>query len=160
MTKGFVPVEVDGAVAELGGVAASVETVVLPVVAVAPQYRPAEDATVLAWFENERPLSAKGRLALARALLARGDRANAERLVREAWRTDSMSEAFEEKALEVFGPLLAPGDQKARMDYLLYGREQDAARRPQRRDEVRMGRADEMGSGTALLPSRHRKGPA
>ncbi|MEO6945572.1 MAG: lytic transglycosylase domain-containing protein [Nitrobacter sp.] len=92
-----------------------------------------DDATVLAWFENERPLSAKGRLALARALLARGDRANAERLVREAWRTDSMSEAFEEKALEVFGSLLAPGDQKARMDYLLYGREQDAALRAAKR---------------------------
>ncbi|WP_412772505.1 lytic transglycosylase domain-containing protein [Nitrobacter sp.] len=88
-----------------------------------------DEATVLAWFENERPLSAKGRFALARALLARGDRANAAQLVREAWRTDSMSEALENKALEEFGALLTPGDQKARMDYLLYGRESDAALR-------------------------------
>jgi soluble lytic murein transglycosylase len=92
-----------------------------------------DDATVLAWFENERPLSAKGRFALARTLLARGDRAKAEHLIREAWRTDSMSEALEEKALEIFGPLITPGDQKARMDYLLYGREHDAALRAAKR---------------------------
>lgn len=92
-----------------------------------------DDATVLAWFDNERPLSAKGRFALARTLLARGDRARAEQLVREAWRTDSMTEALEEKALEVFGPLVTPGDQKARMDYLLYGRDHDSALRAAKR---------------------------
>jgi soluble lytic murein transglycosylase len=103
-----------------------------------------DDATVLAWFENEQPQSAKGRFALARALLARGDRANAVQLVREAWRTDSMSEPVEEKALEVFGALLTPGDQKARMDYLLYGRESDAAVRAAKRlgsAEVALARA-------------------
>ena len=51
-----------------------------------------EDAAVWAWFENESPLSAKGKLSLARVMIARGDRANAERLVRDAWRNDSMSE--------------------------------------------------------------------
>ena len=45
-----------------------------------------DDATVLAWFEGQSPLSAKGKLALARAMLGRGDRAGAERLVRDAWR--------------------------------------------------------------------------
>ena len=42
-----------------------------------------DDATVWATFENESPISAKGRFSLARAMIARGDRANAERLVRE-----------------------------------------------------------------------------
>ena len=51
-----------------------------------------DDATVWASFENESPLSAKGKFALARAMIARGDRANAERLVRDAWRNDAMSE--------------------------------------------------------------------
>src|SRR5206468_9511847 len=51
-----------------------------------------DDALVWSWFENESPLSAKGRFVLAKAMLARGDRANAERLVREAWRNDPMSE--------------------------------------------------------------------
>ncbi|TPQ43071.1 lytic transglycosylase, partial [Bradyrhizobium guangdongense] len=45
-----------------------------------------DESAAWSWFENESPLSAKGRFVLARAMLARGDRANAERLVREAWR--------------------------------------------------------------------------
>ena len=47
-----------------------------------------DDAAVWSWFENESPISAKGKFALARVMIARGDRANAERLVREAWRND------------------------------------------------------------------------
>jgi soluble lytic murein transglycosylase len=92
-----------------------------------------DDATVWAWFENESPLSAKGKFSLARAMLARGDRANAERLVRDAWRNDLMSEDTEDTALDQFGALLTPGDQKARMDLLLYGSEHEAAMRAAKR---------------------------
>jgi len=92
-----------------------------------------DDATVWAWFENESPLSAKGKFSLARAMIARGDRANAERLVRDAWRNDSMSEDTESTALDLFGALLTPGDHKARMDLLLYGSEHDAALRAAKR---------------------------
>jgi soluble lytic murein transglycosylase len=92
-----------------------------------------EDAIVWSWFEAESPVSAKGRLALARTMLARGDRANAERLVREAWRNDPMSEDTESAALDLFGALLTPGDQKARMDLLLYGSEHEAAMRAAKR---------------------------
>jgi soluble lytic murein transglycosylase len=92
-----------------------------------------DDATVWAWFENESPLSAKGKFSLARAMIARGDRANAERLVRDAWRNDSMSEDTENTALDLFGALLTPGDHKARMDLLLYGSEHDAALRAAKR---------------------------
>jgi len=86
-----------------------------------------EDQVVWSWFENESPISAKGRFVLAKAMLARGDRANAERLVREAWRSDPISEDTETSALEMFGPLLSAGDQKARMDALLYTTENEAA---------------------------------
>jgi soluble lytic murein transglycosylase len=92
-----------------------------------------DDATVWAWFENDSPLSAKGRFALARAMIARGDRANAERLVREAWRNDSMSEDTESTALDLFGALLTASDQKARMDLMLYGSEHEAALRAAKR---------------------------
>src|SRR5277367_250434 len=34
-----------------------------------------DDATVWSWFENESPVSAKGKFALARTMLARGDKA-------------------------------------------------------------------------------------
>ena len=92
-----------------------------------------DDATVWAWFENESPLSAKGRFSLARVMIARGDRANAERLVREAWRNDTMSEDTESTALDLFGALLTPGDHKARMDTMLYGSEQEAGLRAAKR---------------------------
>src|ERR1700710_2657675 len=87
----------------------------------------------MAWFENEKPLSAKGKFCLAKALLARGDRAGAERLIRDAWRFDSMSSDTEETALDLFGALLTPGDQKARMDSMLYGSEQEAGMRAAKR---------------------------
>jgi soluble lytic murein transglycosylase len=86
-----------------------------------------EDSVVWSWFENESPISAKGRFALAKTMLARGDRANAERLVREAWRSDPMSEDTENSTLELFGALISAGDQKARMDTLLYTADNEAA---------------------------------
>ncbi|WP_456715698.1 lytic transglycosylase domain-containing protein [Bradyrhizobium sp. USDA 4353] len=92
-----------------------------------------DDSVVWSWFENESPLSAKGRFALARVMLNRGDRANAERLVREAWRNDTMSEDTENIILDQFGALLSGGDHKARMDTLLYGSEHEAALRAARR---------------------------
>jgi soluble lytic murein transglycosylase len=92
-----------------------------------------DDATVWGWFENESPLSAKGKFSLAKVMIARGDRSNAERLVRDAWRNDSMSEETENTALDLFGALITPGDHKARMDLLLYGSEQEAAMRAAKR---------------------------
>lgn len=86
-----------------------------------------DDATVWSWFENESPISAKGKFALARVMIGRGDRTNAERLVRDAWRRDGMSEDTETTALDLFGALLNAGDHKARMDMMLYGTEQEAA---------------------------------
>ncbi len=79
-----------------------------------------DDAFVLAFFGNDQPVSAKGKFMLARAMLARGDRKNAERLVRDAWRTDSFSSDTEETALDQFGSLLNGGDFKTRMEMLLY----------------------------------------
>ncbi|WP_316180881.1 MULTISPECIES: lytic transglycosylase domain-containing protein [unclassified Bradyrhizobium] len=92
-----------------------------------------DDAVVRSWFENESPLSAKGKFALARVMLNRGDRANAERLVRDAWRNDAMSEETENNILDQYGALLSGGDHKARMDTLLYGSEHEAAMRAARR---------------------------
>jgi len=100
-----------------------------------------EDAAVWAWFENESPLSAKGKFSLARAMIGRGDRANAERLVKDAWRNDAMSEDTENAALDLFGALITPGDHKARMDLLLYGSEHEAALRAAKR----------LGSGEVAL---------
>jgi soluble lytic murein transglycosylase len=103
-----------------------------------------EDAIVWSWFENESPISAKGKFALARTMIGRGDKANAERLVKDAWRNDTMSEDTENTALDLFGALITPGDHKARMDLLLYGSEHEAALRAAKRlgsGEVALARA-------------------
>jgi len=92
-----------------------------------------EDAAIWSWFENESPISAKGKFSLARAMIGRGDRTNAERLVRDAWRNDPMSEDTENNALDLFGALITPGDHKARMDFFLYGSEHEIALRAARR---------------------------
>jgi soluble lytic murein transglycosylase len=92
-----------------------------------------DDSTVVAFFGNEQPISAKGRFVLARALLNRGDRPRAERLVREAWQNDSFSADVEEAALAQFAPLLSGGDYNRRMDTLLYGSDTDSALRAAKR---------------------------
>ncbi len=81
---------------------------------------PANPATVRQFFRQMPPLSAKGRLALARALLAAGDRASAEALVRETWRNDSFSEDVEGLVQQQFQEFLTRADDKARMDRRLY----------------------------------------
>ncbi|PYF03594.1 soluble lytic murein transglycosylase [Rhodopseudomonas faecalis] len=118
-----------------------------------------DDATILGYFQNETPISGKGKLALARALLTRGDRREAERLVRDAWRSDSMSETMETLALEQFGALLSGSDHKARMDYLAYGSDGDGALRAARRlgpgyvalVRARLALARKTPNGKALL---------
>jgi soluble lytic murein transglycosylase len=101
-----------------------------------------DDAAIWSWFENESPVSAKGRMALAKVMIGRGDRNNAERLVRQAWREDPMSEDTESNALDMFGAFLTAGDHKARMDTLLYGTDNEAAG---------MRAAKRLGSGHVAL---------
>jgi len=115
-----------------------------------------DDATVWSWFENESPLSAKGKFALARVLIGRGERANAERLVRDAWRNDGMSEDTENTALDLFGALLTLGDQKARMDLFLYGTDQEAAAM---RAAKRLG-SDAVALAKARIASNHKSSNA
>jgi soluble lytic murein transglycosylase len=81
---------------------------------------PAEPGTVRAYFVQAPPLSAKGRFALARALLALGNPGGAQAQVREAWRNDPLSPDLEEQALDHFKDLLTPADHRARMEMRLY----------------------------------------
>ncbi len=88
-----------------------------------------DPAFVRAFFGKDRPITTKGNFALARALLLQGDRAGAQRLVREAWRYDSFSAELEGLALDVFGDLITPADHKARMDMRLYAEDADGGLR-------------------------------
>lgn len=92
-----------------------------------------DDSAIQAYFADEKPISAKGKFALAKSMLARGDRATAERLVRDAWRNDPISGDTENMAIDMFGALITPGDHKARMDMLLYGADGDPGLRSAKR---------------------------
>jgi soluble lytic murein transglycosylase len=81
------------------------------------------------FFSKERPITTKGKFALARALLLQGDRAGAQSLVREAWRNDAFSEDLENPALDIFRDLLSAADHKARMDMRLYAEDVDGGLR-------------------------------
>lgn len=79
-----------------------------------------DDGAVRAFFANRQPTTAKGRYMLARALLAKGDRAGAEALVRHAWRYQDCSSDVEKSVIEMFGSMITRADHLARMEQRLY----------------------------------------
>lgn len=91
------------------------------------------DAATVHAFTMDQPTTAKGKFALARALIAEGDSDRAARLVREAWRSEELSERSEEDSYEAFHDLLRPEDHRARMDKRLGAKDYAAARRAARR---------------------------
>jgi soluble lytic murein transglycosylase len=91
------------------------------------------DAATVRRFIAGQPTSAKGRFALARVLLAEGDREGAARHVREAWRSDELSERAETEAFETFRNLLTPEDHRARMDKRIGAKDFSGASRVARR---------------------------
>jgi soluble lytic murein transglycosylase len=88
-----------------------------------------DPAAVRAFFGAGKPTTAKGRFALARALMAQGDRAGAAQYAREAWRGDTLSNDLQRQAEETFGEFLTRADHKARMERLFYAGENEDAMR-------------------------------
>jgi peptidoglycan lytic transglycosylase len=86
-------------------------------------------ATVTAFFRSQKPITAKGKFALARALLAQGDQPGAAQLARAAWREDTCSREVERIVMETFGDIFTGADHKARMDRRLYDEDTDAGMR-------------------------------
>ena len=84
---------------------------------------------IISFFASAPPLSGKGYLALARAWLARNDSARAYAALHVAWRNTALSEDVEARARQIFGGLITPADDKARMDTRLYLKDDDAALR-------------------------------
>ncbi|MCK1303141.1 MULTISPECIES: lytic transglycosylase domain-containing protein [unclassified Bradyrhizobium] len=91
------------------------------------------DAATVHKFTMDRPTSAKGKFALARVLMTEGDSDRAARLVRNAWRTDELSERSEEDSYEAFRDLLTSEDHRARMDKRLGAKDYAGARRAAKR---------------------------
>ncbi|WP_428409307.1 transglycosylase SLT domain-containing protein [Hyphococcus sp.] len=92
-----------------------------------PDSAPADE--VLAFFDSREPVTAAGKLQLARALFTVGDAIGGERLVRDAWINDSFTLAEERRILSNYGGRLTKEDHAARVDKLLWGRQVTNARR-------------------------------
>jgi soluble lytic murein transglycosylase len=78
---------------------------------------------------GDRPLSGKGKFALGRAMLERGDRAGAQAAIRDGWRTEPLPRDAEEQVLSVFGDLISRADEKARMNTKLFANENETGSR-------------------------------
>ena len=108
--------------------------------------------TVRGYFDKHQPLTTQGKFALARAVLLEGDRADAQSLVREAWRYDNFSGELEAQILDVFRDLITDADHKARMDIRLYAEDIDGAMRAANRAGgnapviMRTGKARQFGT--------------
>ena len=118
-------------------------------------------AQVVAFFNDTAPQCARGRLVLARALLAQGDAEGAKALVRDAWRHDSMSADDESQVLKSYADLLTRADHKARMESRLFAGDKEAAVRAAHRvggvavaiAKLRLAVAGKGGAGTKALES-------
>ena len=91
------------------------------------------DPTTVRRFVGTQPTSARGRLALARAMLSDGDRAGATREVRAVWQSAELSAELEAAVIDSFRDELTPADDIARMDQRIGAKDFAAAMRAAKR---------------------------
>ena len=91
------------------------------------------DATAIRNFTGDQPTSTRGRLALAWAFLAQGDRDAAGRWVGEVWRSEELSDRSEAEAFEMFRDLLTREDHRARMNKRIGAKDFSGAKRAAQR---------------------------
>ncbi|PSC02736.1 lytic transglycosylase [Alsobacter soli] len=76
--------------------------------------------TVRAFFRSQPPVTAGGKIALAKALIEDGKGVEAAGMVRAAWRTEAFGPEMESRFLEAFPELIDQADHRARMEMLLF----------------------------------------
>ena len=91
------------------------------------------DPNTVRRFVGTQPTSARGRLALARAMLSDGDRAGATREVRAVWQSAELSADLEAAVIDSFRDELTPADDIARMDQRIGAKDFAAAMRAAKR---------------------------
>lgn len=92
-----------------------------------PESAPADQ--VLAFFDSREPVTAAGKIHLARALFSLGDKIGGEQQLRDAWINGSLTIAEEKRILANYGGRLTKEDHAERVDHLLWGRQVTNARR-------------------------------
>jgi soluble lytic murein transglycosylase len=91
------------------------------------------DAATVRRFIGEQPASVHGRLAVARVLLDKGDRAGASREVRAVWQSADLSAELETAVANAFPGTLTVADDVARMDRRIGAKDFGAAMRTAKR---------------------------
>ena len=91
------------------------------------------DPTTVRRFVGTQPTSARGRLALARAMLSDGDRAGATREVRAVWQSAELSADLEAAVIDSFRDELTLAGDIARMDQRIGAKDFVAAMRAAKR---------------------------
>ena len=91
------------------------------------------DPATVRRFVGTQPTSARGRLALARAMLSDGDRAGATREVRAVWQSAELSAELEAAVIDSFRDELTAADDIARMDQRIGAKDFAAAMRAAKR---------------------------
>jgi soluble lytic murein transglycosylase len=85
---------------------------------------------VEAWFRGREPQTAYGAAVLARAIISHGRQAEATELLRAAWRDENFDSDSDESAfLAEFARFLRPEDHVARLDRLMWNRDEPSIRR-------------------------------
>ncbi len=114
---------------------------------------------IKAFFDKEKPVSAAGKVALARVLKADSKEREANALIRSAWRDDTMGSELEAAIADEFKDGLTRADHRNRMERLLFKEENGAALRAAARAgtdyvalaKARIAVADEAKNALALL---------
>jgi soluble lytic murein transglycosylase len=88
---------------------------------------------IMGHFAKRQPVTAEGSLALARALLANGDKDTARKYVQKVWFNPDIDAKLESSVMGEFGKLLTVDDHKKRMWRLVYAQETNAAIRAAKR---------------------------
>lgn len=92
-----------------------------------------EPVVVLEHFGESKPATVEGQLALARATLKIGNKAEAAKLLRQAWLSPEIDTAGEKNVMSEFGKLLTEDDHRKRMWSLVLAQESNAAIRNSKR---------------------------
>lgn len=108
-----------------------------------------------AWLQAGGPLSGDGKVALAQSLKAIGQSAQANTIIKQAWRENILTPRAESYALMEFGSVLTAADHEARMDWALWRDDRATANRLM----TRVGAEDRIVAQARIaLQTRPRKG--
>ncbi|MHA1189751.1 MAG: transglycosylase SLT domain-containing protein, partial [Alphaproteobacteria bacterium] len=89
--------------------------------------KPYSDAEYVAFFRDTAPMTLTGRLAAARRLVLRGEKAAATGKIRRIWREDTFSSKSAIRLAKEFKFALRPADHRYRLHRLIYKRQTNAA---------------------------------